>query len=188
MESAVSLETTSIIWESACFDPISVRLTAQRHAIRTDASTRYEKSLDPLLTKQVLPRVLEYMKFLGKTTEIAESAHFLNEKSVNHIEIPVSYAFINEKIGVEIPEKDVNTILTNLGFTLKTKKDGIIVTIPSWRATKDIAIKEDIAEEVGRVYGYDNVPLIPLTANFSISPKNQDKSLRDRTLAFFAHK
>lgn len=64
----------------------------------------------------------------------------------------------------------------------------ILVAVPSWRATKDISIKEDIAEEVGRIYGYDNVPLIPLRANFSISAKNADKALRDSTLAFFSHK
>ncbi len=188
MESAVSMETTSIIWESACFDPLSVRLTAQRHAIRTDASTRYEKSLDPLLTKTVLTRVREYMAFLGKHRDISKSAHFLREESINHIDIPVSYAFINEKIGVHIPEDTVDTILRKLGFSVKKDKNGIIVTVPSWRATKDINIKEDIAEEVGRVYGYDNVPLIPLTANFSISGKNTDKGLRDKTLDFFAHK
>lgn len=64
----------------------------------------------------------------------------------------------------------------------------MMVTVPSWRATKDISIKEDIAEEVGRVYGYDSVPLIPLTANFRISQKNTDKNLRDISLAFFSHR
>jgi phenylalanyl-tRNA synthetase beta chain len=70
MESAVSETTKNIIWESATFDAVTIRLSAQRHAIRTDASTRYEKSLDPLLAKSVLTRVMEYTKFLGKTAEI----------------------------------------------------------------------------------------------------------------------
>lgn len=123
MESAVSLETKTIIWESACFDPLSVRLTAQRHALRTDASTRYEKSLDPLLTEQVFTRVLEYMHFMGKQISVSKSAHFLREERINHIDIPVTYSFINEKIGVKIPKDQVNTILENLGFTLKIDTD-----------------------------------------------------------------
>ena len=70
MDSAVSMETRNVIWESATFDAISVRLSAQRHGIRTDASTRYEKSLDPLLASSALPRVLDYLAFLGKNINI----------------------------------------------------------------------------------------------------------------------
>ncbi len=114
MESAVSETTTSIIWESACFDPISVRLSSQRHGLRTDASTRYEKSLDPLLTMTTLPRILEYMKFMGKNIELSAHASFLREASVNHISIPLTYAFLNEKIGVTIPEGEVKRILSGL--------------------------------------------------------------------------
>lgn len=98
MESAVSLETKSIIWESACFDPISVRLTAQRQGIRTDASTRYEKSLDPLLAHQVFSRVQEYMQFMGKNISLTSSAHFLLQERVNHISISLAYDYVSKKI------------------------------------------------------------------------------------------
>ena len=119
MESAVSMQTTSIIWESACFDPISVRLTAQRHGIRTDASTRYEKSLDPLLTKKVLTRVLEYMSFISQEIVFDSYAEYLSPSSINHVEIALSYDFLNEKIGITIPEEEVKSILENLGFLIK---------------------------------------------------------------------
>jgi phenylalanyl-tRNA synthetase beta chain len=189
MESAVSESTTSIIWESACFDPISVRLSSQRHGLRTDASTRYEKSLDPLLTRTVLPRVLEYMRFMGKTGEISAFAEYLSKEKVNHTQIDVSYEFLSTKIWITIPETEIKRILLNLGFIIKNEEPWILtIEVPSWRATKDINIREDIAEEVWRVYGYDNVPLIPLTANFSISQKNADKVLRDKTLSYFSHR
>ncbi len=70
MDSAVSLETRNIIWESATFDAVSVRLSAQRHGIRTDASTRYEKSLDPLLASSATSRIWDYLEFLKKNIEV----------------------------------------------------------------------------------------------------------------------
>lgn len=111
MESAVSESTTNILWESACFDATSVRLTAQRHGIRTDASTRYEKSLDPILAGTTFDRVLEYMRFLKKNTDIIATSHFLDASQVKHVEIDVQYDFINMKAGMIIPEKRVQEIL-----------------------------------------------------------------------------
>ena len=70
MDSAVSLETQNVIWESATFDAVSVRLSAQRHGVRTDASTRYEKSLDPLLANFATSRIWDYLEFLGKNIEV----------------------------------------------------------------------------------------------------------------------
>lgn len=187
MESAVSLETKSVIWESATFDATSVRLTAQRHSIRTDASTRYEKSLDPILASTTLSRVIDYLQFLWKNFTLTSSAAYLDKTRVNDIEIALSYDFISTKIGVQIPKTDIESILNKLGFIIREKTDtSLTLQVPSWRATKDISLKEDIAEEVGRIYGYDKVPLAPLDANFRISQKNHDKVLRDMALTYFS--
>lgn len=70
LHTAVTATTTSVLWEAATFDATSVRLSAQRHAIRTDASTRFEKSLDPHLPSKVFPRVIEYLRFLNKHSNI----------------------------------------------------------------------------------------------------------------------
>ncbi len=189
MESAVSFETTAIIWESATFDAVSVRLTAQRHGIRTDASTRYEKSLDPLQASTTLSRVIDYMTFLGKEVSLTSSAHYIDEKAVKNIELTVSYEFISKKVGVTIPKETTESILQKLGFTIIDKDNTTFtIKVPSWRATKDVSLKEDIAEEVGRIYGYEQVPLIPLDANFRISHKNRDASLRDLTLSYFSER
>lgn len=114
MDSAVSEGTTSIIWESACFDATSVRLTAQRHGIRTDASTRYEKSLDPLLAGTTFDRVIEYMRFLGKELHISGTSSYLDRSQVNDINIDIEYDFINMKAGMEIDKQRVDAILTRL--------------------------------------------------------------------------
>lgn len=79
MDSAVSDTTRNVSFESACFDPVSVRLTAQRLGIRTDASMRYEKSLDPLLAERALPRIFDLLKFLGKPGEFVGESLYLNE-------------------------------------------------------------------------------------------------------------
>jgi phenylalanyl-tRNA synthetase beta chain len=185
MESAVSMETENVIWESATFDAVSVRLSAQRHGVRTDASTRYEKSLDPLLASFATARIFDYLHFLDKSINVTAHGSYLDESQVKNITLEVSYEFINTKAGIRIPEEKVNAILTSLGFTYTIHNSQLTITVPSWRASKDVSIREDIAEEVIRIYGYDNIPLSPLTSEFSISSKNTEKSLRNSTLVFF---
>ena len=114
MNSAVSLETRNVIWESATFDAVSVRLSAQRHGIRTDASTRYEKSLDPLLASFATARISEYLRFLGKNISVTAVGSYLNESKVNHIILDVSYEFINTKAGTVIPKEKIHNILGRL--------------------------------------------------------------------------
>lgn len=116
MDSAVSLETQNVIWESATFDAVSVRLSAQRHGIRTDASTRYEKSLDPLLAKFATARIWDYLEFLGKNIEVEAVGSYLDVKQLNSPVIDVDYNFINMKAGAVISQEKVNKILADLGF------------------------------------------------------------------------
>lgn len=95
--------------------------------------------------------------------------------------------FIDSKAGITIPSETKEKILSDLGFSY-TKKDGTYtIVVPSWRATKDVSIPEDIAEEISRVYGYEKTPLTPLVANFSISQKNPEILLRNQTLTYFAN-
>ena len=187
MDSAVSETTTNVIWESATFDAVSVRLSAQRHGVRTDASTRYEKSLDPLLASFTVGRIYDYLEFLGKNIETTAIGSYLDAKQVNKPIINVTYDFINTKAGTVIPHEKVNAILTRLGIEFTMNNSELVIVVPSWRASKDMSIKEDIAEEVIRVFGYDNIPLQTLGANTGISSKNQLKSLKDISLNFWKH-
>jgi phenylalanyl-tRNA synthetase beta chain len=116
MDSAVSMGTENVIWESATFDAVSVRLSAQRHGVRTDASTRYEKSLDPLLASAATARIFDYLHFLDKNINVNAHGSYLDESQVKHIELEVSYDFINTKAGIEIPKEVIHTILKRLGF------------------------------------------------------------------------
>ena len=97
MESAISETSTHIIWESATFDATSVRLTAQRLALRTDASTRYEKSLDPTLAGKTFPRVLEYLDFCQKSYMIVGQFHHLDTIAIKKTTITVPVSLISQK-------------------------------------------------------------------------------------------
>lgn len=186
MDSAVSLATRNVIWESATFDAVSVRLSAQRHGVRTDASSRYEKSLDPLLASAAVPRIYEYLTFLNKNINITAIGSYLNESKVNHIILNVTYEFINTKAGTSISPEKVIKILKSLGFDLisQTTRD-LTIAVPSWRASKDISIQEDIAEEVIRIYGYENIVPTPLGSNSGISTRNINRQLRDISLNYW---
>lgn len=159
--SEVSDKTNTIILEAANFEPIITRKTANKLALRTDASTRFEKSLDPNLCEEAIMRVLELIKETCPKAYI--SSELVDEKDfqLNQGPIALSLNWLNEKIGEDVDAKRVVDTLEKLGFETKAKKskDDIVfdVKIPTWRATKDVSIPEDLVEEVARVYGYNNI-------------------------------
>ncbi len=164
--SAINNETTEIVIEAANFDAVSIRKTAGKLGLRTDASMRYEKSLDPNLTETGLHRAYALLKTICKTAEASSEIIDISNFSVNQGPIILNLNWINDKIGQEISEKQIVNTLEHLGFIVEKNGDDLSVTIPTWRAAKDIAIAEDILEEIMRIYGYDNiitsVPLVSL--------------------------
>ncbi len=186
MSSAVSETTDHVYFEAACFDPVSVRLTSQRLGIRTDASMRFEKSLDPTLASRAMPRVFDLLKFLGKEGTCTGAFSYLNQERVNNITINTDLAFVEKKLGLPVSRERAEDILVRLGFDVSFAGDEFSVKVPSWRATKDISIKEDLVEEIGRVNGYDLVPNTPITGPFSIAEKNATIELRNRINSYFS--
>lgn len=176
LNSEISDNTTSIIFESATFDPTNVRRTATKLGIRTDSSARFEKSLDPNNAELALRRAVELTLELCPDAQVVSKV--ADEKNVKMYQGPIELPldFLTRKIGKEIELKEVLRILEGLGFEVKQKKDVLFVTIPTWRATKDISIPEDLVEEVARVYGFGNIETeLP---KFSITPPEKNH-LRD---------
>ena len=172
-ESAISDNTTTVIFESAIWDAAMIRKTSTKLGIRTDASARFEKSLDPALCEESLAKAVELVKEVCPGAVVA-SRLIVEGKShlfTGPLEIPVE--FFAKKLGVEIPTKTIVSILERLGFGVTEKKKFLLVKIPSWRATKDISIAEDVVEEVARIYGYDNIPATLPT--FPITPPETNK-------------
>ncbi|NMC51415.1 phenylalanine--tRNA ligase subunit beta [Candidatus Kuenenbacteria bacterium] len=160
--SQISETTKEIIIESANFNPLSIRKTSQKIGLRTDASMRFEKSLDGHLTETALRRALELIKEILSEAKvvgpIVEDGGVGEESKI----VEVSPEKVSLKIGETLSVEAVSKILVRLGFEVKEKKDKLMVTVPSWRATGDVAIEEDIVEEVARIYGYDQIkPSMP---------------------------
>jgi len=171
-DSEIKENTKTIIFESANFDPVSVRKTALSLGIRTDSSARFEKSLDPYMTEVALRRAVELTLELCPNAKVV--SNIVDEKNfqLNQGPIEVSLEFLQKKIGMDIEKKIVLDIFERLGFEVKDKKDVFFVTVPTWRATKDISIPEDLVEEVARMFGYDNIktslpvfPVVPPLVN-----------------------
>lgn len=164
VNSAVDSFTKSVFFEAATFDAATVRKSAFRHKTRTDSSARFEKTLDPNFTSEAALRFLELLRKCRIKAEIAQEVVSVGHES-KVMTIEVEHEFLSKRIGVELSKDDVINPLKKIGFKvdLKKRKDKTVfyqVTVPSFRASKDIKIKEDILEEVTRFYGFCKIPLI----------------------------
>lgn len=149
-ESGVSDATTSIILEAAEFNPVNIRKTSKALGLATDASYRFERGIDPLGIEYALTKAAKMVsEIAGGVMEDNISKDGL-DFIPRTIEIP--YEKINNLLGLSLENSEIDSILTSLGFVVQNS----IATIPSWR--HDIEIWQDLAEEVGRIYGYYRIP------------------------------
>ncbi len=157
LKDSISESTNSLLLESACFDSMSIRKTSRKIGLITDASLRYEKSLDPEMTQTALARLLYLLKQIDGDVKVTSSfTDVYNFKYPTHT-IKTDADFISRRGGVELSAKQIADILTRLGFSVKVSGQKLEVIVPSYRGTKDVSIKEDLVEEVFRMYGYDNI-------------------------------
>ena len=171
--SEVDQNTTSVILEAANFHPASVRKTALTVGLRTEASSRFEKSLDPEMTLQAISRFYEILKETCPEIKVISNLVDIDYSSKEPVFIEVTREFIIRRLGTEITNDFIKTTLSNLGFKIEELADEKYrLQVPSYRATKDIAIAEDIVEEIGRVYGYDNIQ--PIAPKLDIKPLEED--------------
>lgn len=162
--SEVDNNTTRIILESANFHASNIRKTSIKLGIRTEASSRFEKSLDSNLTIQAISRFYNILKETCPNIKCISDLYDLNYLNNKPILIDITLDFVNKKLGTIIDKKFFEETLTSLGFKIiENFDDNYKIEVPSYRATKDISIPEDIVEEIGRIYGYDNIdPKAPL--------------------------
>lgn len=185
--SEISENTTSIILESANFDFVSVRKTSQKLNLRTESSMRFEKGLDPYLAEKALVRATELILQICPGAKVAtEPIDVFNKKSVQKHPLVLNLDWLNKVIGEEMKANRVIEILTSLGFVVKQKDANLSVTIPSWRATRDIAIREDLVEEVARIYGFNNIRSTMPKVAMVPPEKNQEAILERKTKELLA--
>ncbi len=163
-DSAISETTRRIVLESANFQAASIRSTSARHKIRTDASMRFEKSLDPENTLRGLARAISLLREVCPDIRVSGGVTDARGEVAREklIELPLS--FVVRKLGMPLHEEQVSEILRALGFGVMQSAPAVLtVTVPTWRATKDVGLKDDLVEEVGRMIGYGEiVPVAPL--------------------------
>ena len=153
-------DTAMVLFESANFNGASVRRTAAALGMRTDASARYEKGLDPANTLNAVQRACELVELLG-AGEVVEGILDVVPEEIKSVSVKLEPDKVNALLGTDIDEGTMRDILTSLGFTL----EGDIIHVPSWRG--DVEHYSDIAEEVARFYGYNRIPTVFSSGNTS---------------------
>ena len=155
LESGVTEETTSIFLESAYFNPTSIRKTARRHGLNTDASFRFERGIDPNDTIYVLKLAALMVKEIAGG-EICGEIVDLYPNAIKPFPVTLSYEYLNNLIGKEIPTETVDNILRSLEIEIKDRRDGEVdLEVPTYRV--DVQRPCDVVEDVLRIYGYNNI-------------------------------
>ncbi len=187
LASAVTSDTKEIILESANFDPTSVRVTAQKLGLRTDAVQHYEKSLDPYLTETALNR---FFYLLGQFAEFELVSGIADQfaSPPKPLKFTIDTERIASRIGAPTTEAFITKTLKALGFEVSAKaKSELEITVPSYRATKDVSGEADIIEEIARLYGYEKIePTLPQVA-LGLPPKQPWLELERKIKLFLAH-
>jgi len=178
--SEISADTKDCVWEFATFDATCVRKTAAAIGTRTDASARFEKSLDTNLCELTAKRMVYFLNKLDPKARIASSWSYQETKPTKSIDLKLDTAYVEKFCGVKFDWKVVLKKLTALGFAPKIAGGLLAVTAPTWRATKDVTLPVDVIEEIVRTYGYDKI--VPMPPRVDVRPITQPgrKQMADR--------
>ncbi|TXE15206.1 phenylalanine--tRNA ligase subunit beta [Seonamhaeicola algicola] len=176
--SGVSESTTSIFLESAYFNPVSVRKTAKRHALNTDASFRFERGIDPNITKYALKRAALLIQELAGGEITSDITDFYPNK-IEDFQVRLAFDNAKKLIGEEIPKETIKSILTSLEIKVNNVTEaGLGLTVPAYR--NDVQREADVIEEILRVYGYNNIKTTKkLNASISSTSKFDDYKIQN---------
>ncbi len=162
LHDGVGSQTTSIFFEAACFDATTVRLAALRHKTRTDSSARFEKTLDPNLAAEAVKRFVVLLDQCGIRYQHSNAIVAVGADAPT-ITIDVEHDFLERRSGLTLTPSDIQALLVPLEFGVTPiNHEPFIyrITVPTFRSSKDISIKEDILEEVVRCFGFDKIPFV----------------------------
>ncbi len=169
LDSEILPDTTSIFLESACFNAGSIRRCAAKLGLRTEASARYEKSLDPNMTDLAIKRLAYLLKEQNPDMVIASNLTDVYPNVLKEEQIILDKKTLSNYMGKTLEDEMVKKILEKLGFKVQVENNFYDVTVPTFRATKDIKIKEDLIEEIARIYGLENFVPKPLKLDLTIT-------------------
>lgn len=172
-ETEVDETTKNIILECASFDMYSIRRTSMAHGLFTDAVTRFNKGQSPLQNLAVLAKIVESLGHDagGKVAGPLIDLNQLEGRAWVHPPVPVTADFINARLGLTLSLDEMKQLLENVEFSVELTNDKLTVTAPFWRT--DIETREDVVEEIGRLYGFDKLPLELPQRSIQPAAKNQ---------------
>lgn len=180
MDSGVTNQTTSIFLESAYFNPVSIRKTAKRHALNTDASFRFERGIDPNITEYALKRAAILITEIAGG-EVTSDIIDVYSNKIEDFQVRISFDKVTKLIGQEIPKETIKSILTSLEIKVNNVTEtGLGLTVPAYR--NDVTREADVIEDILRVYGYNNIETTSkLNASIANSSRFDDHKLQNVT-------
>ncbi|WP_396601266.1 phenylalanine--tRNA ligase subunit beta [Algibacter sp. R77976] len=178
IDSGVTENTTSIFLESAYFNPVSVRKSAKRHALNTDASFRFERGIDPNICEYALKRAALLIQEIAGG-EITSDIIDVYPNKIKDFEVRLSFENAKKLIGEEIPKETIKRILTSLDIKVNNVTEtGLGLTVPAFR--NDVIREADVIEEILRVYGYNNIETTKkLNASISTTTRFEDHKIQN---------
>ena len=176
--SGVKENTSTLFLESAYFNPVSIRKTAKRHTLSTDASFRFERGIDPTITEYALKRAANLIIEVAGG-EITSDITDIYPKKIEDYSVVLNYNKTAKIIGEELPKETIKKILASLDIKINSVSDvGLGLTIPNYRV--DVQREIDVIEEILRVYGYNNIKFSKkLNASVANSPRNEDYKMQN---------
>ncbi|MBU3183080.1 phenylalanine--tRNA ligase subunit beta [Clostridium psychrophilum] len=179
LNSEIKEDSTNIIFEGANFDGVNIRLATKKLSLRTDAASKFEKDLDPNLAQMAIDRACHLVQELGAGDIMKGCVDVYPIKLESH-SLEVNATWINKFLGTDISRRDMKTYLDRIELATEIIGDFLIIQVPTFRS--DINIREDVAEEVARMYGYDNIPSTIPTCETLRSGKSEKQILEDKVI------
>lgn len=180
LDTEVTENTKNVIIEAAIFDSVKVRMTSNK-ILRSEASNRFEKGLDPNRTYMAVERAVKLLEEYANGTVVTGTVVY-DKTDVKPKTIEITFKNITDVLGMKIPNDAILDVFRRLGFSYEVKEEKIYVTVPTRRL--DISIKEDLIEEVGRIYGLDNIegklPIVPMKQG---SLDDTDREIRNKMIS-----
>ncbi|TAK12127.1 MAG: phenylalanine--tRNA ligase subunit beta [Acidobacteria bacterium] len=185
MDSAIQAGTTRVLFEAANFDPLAIRRTAATHGIRTEASTRFEKSLSTHRIDEARRLFFHLLKDIDPGARVTGFDDTVNAATAPG-EIRASAAYLRDRIGKDLSIAELRAPLERLGFGVDVDADQLTVTVPEWRHTGDVSGPHDLVEEIARLHGYERFEFQAPAIRLETSARDYSRSAERRVKEYLA--